>query len=222
LLRDQVVECFEHDLIHRGCGALFAGTFGSNPEIPCSAAAVRKAPHVRRGESRRTARLDHPEGSSTIQVEGHTRNFSPDLKRSAAEWHYLCGELPYSETYMRSSLTILLLIVFACVSAPTPLAAYTSANSYFGDDVTMPVITHKVEPNYSEKARKAKYSGTVLLSALIDIKGRPQQIKVVRPLGLGLDEQAVKAVSKWRFKPGTKNGHPAPTSVQIEVSFRLL
>ena len=59
-----------------------------------------------------------------------------------------------------------------------------------------------MEPEYSEEARKAKYQGTVLLYIEVDTDGRATNIRVVRSLGLGLDEKAIEAVKKWKFKPG--------------------
>lgn len=91
-----------------------------------------------------------------------------------------------------------------------------------GGDVSEPVLLVKVEPEYSEEARKAKYSGTVLLSIIVDKNGMPRDIKVIRPLGLGLDEKAIEAVSKWRFKPAMKDGHPVAVQANVEVNFRLL
>ena len=91
-----------------------------------------------------------------------------------------------------------------------------------GGDVSTPVLINKVEPEYSEEARKAKYSGSVLLQIIVDVNGIPRDIKVIRPLGLGLDEKAVEAVSHWRFRPGLKGGKPVPVQANIEVSFRLL
>ncbi len=91
-----------------------------------------------------------------------------------------------------------------------------------GGEVSSPILISKVEPEYSEEARKAKYSGTVLLSVVVDEHGIPQDIKVVRPLGLGLDEKAIEAVQKWRFRAGVKNGRPVRVRATIEVSFRLL
>ena len=91
-----------------------------------------------------------------------------------------------------------------------------------GGDVSAPALTFKVEPEYSEEARKAKYSGTVLLSIVVDSNGLPRDIHVIRPLGLGLDEKAIEAVSKWRFRPGMKGGRPVATQAQVEVNFRLL
>jgi TonB family protein len=91
-----------------------------------------------------------------------------------------------------------------------------------GGGVTAPVATYKPEPEYSEEARKAKYQGEVWLSVIVDEKGIPQNIKVTRKLGLGLDEKAVEAVSKWRFKPGMKDGKPVAVQATIAVSFHLL
>ena len=91
-----------------------------------------------------------------------------------------------------------------------------------GGGVTAPTVLSKVEPEYSEEARKAKYSGSVLLSIVVDPSGLPRNIKVVRALGLGLDEKAIEAVMKWRFRPGMKGGRAVPVQAQVEVSFRLL
>ncbi len=91
-----------------------------------------------------------------------------------------------------------------------------------GGDVSSPQIISKVEPEYSEDARKAKYQGVVLLSIVIDANGIPRDIKVIRPLGLGLDEKAIEAVQKWRFRPAMKGGKPVAVSANVEVNFRLL
>ncbi len=48
-----------------------------------------------------------------------------------------------------------------------------------------------------------------------------ETLKVIRPLGLGLDEEAIAAVSKWHFAPGTKNGEPIDVKAQIKVNFRF-
>jgi TonB family protein len=86
---------------------------------------------------------------------------------------------------------------------------------------TSPVAIYKPEPQYSDAASTAKWQGAVLLSVVVNETGKPINIKVVRPLGLGLDEKAIEAVSQWRFQPGTKNGVPVPVQAQIEVTFRL-
>jgi TonB family protein len=88
--------------------------------------------------------------------------------------------------------------------------------------VTPPTLAYKVEPEYAEEARLAKYQGTVVVSAVVAADGTAQDMKVVRGLGLGLDEQALKAIGEWRFTPGTKDGQPVPVVATIEVNFRLL
>jgi periplasmic protein TonB len=91
-----------------------------------------------------------------------------------------------------------------------------------GGGVSAPVLLSKVEPEYSEEARKAKYQGTVLLYVEVDPSGHATNIRVVRSLGLGLDEKAIEAVKKWKFKPGMRNGQPVTVVATIEVNFRLL
>jgi TonB family protein len=91
-----------------------------------------------------------------------------------------------------------------------------------GGGVTNPVPILHPEPQYSEEARKAKWQGAVMLSLVVDASGKPTEIHVIRPLGLGLDEKAIEAVQHWTFKPGMKDGKPVPVQAQIEVTFRLL
>ena len=83
-------------------------------------------------------------------------------------------------------------------------------------------MVSKVEPEYTEEARIAKYDGTVLLSVEIVADGIVGNINVGGGLGLGLDQKAVEAVGQWRFKPGTENGQAVKVAAQIEVNFRLL
>jgi protein TonB len=91
-----------------------------------------------------------------------------------------------------------------------------------GGGVSAPALLYKVEPEYSEEARKAKYQGTVVLYVEVDPSGHAVNPKVVRSLGLGLDEKAIEAVRKWKFKPGYKDGKPVTVAATIEVNFRLL
>lgn len=91
-----------------------------------------------------------------------------------------------------------------------------------GKNVTKPELVHKVEPEYSEDARKAKYAGTVVLYIEIDPNGHPTNIRVQRSLGMGLDEKAMEAVRKWIFVPGKQNGKAITVPATVEVNFRLL
>jgi TonB family protein len=91
-----------------------------------------------------------------------------------------------------------------------------------GGGVSAPALIAKVEPEYSEEARKEKFQGTVVLYVVVDESGKPRDLRVIRPLGLGLDEKAIEAVMKWRFRPGMKDGKPVAVAATIEVNFRLL
>jgi protein TonB len=91
-----------------------------------------------------------------------------------------------------------------------------------GGGVSPPVLLNKIEPEYSEEARKAKYQGSVLLYVQVDTTGKAINMRVLHSLGLGLDEKAMEAVRKWKFKPGMKDGKPVTVEAQIEVNFRLL
>jgi protein TonB len=91
-----------------------------------------------------------------------------------------------------------------------------------GGGVSQPTILRKIEPEYSEEARKAKWQGTVQLSVVVDETGHARDIKVSKSLGLGLDQKAMEAVEKWLFKPGMKDGRPVAVFATIEVTFHLL
>jgi TonB family protein len=90
-----------------------------------------------------------------------------------------------------------------------------------GNGVSEPIPIYKPDPAYSEEARKAKYQGTVVLWIIVDAVGAVTDCRVVKPLGLGLDEKAVETVKTWKFKPAQRNGTPVPVRVMVEVSFRL-
>jgi TonB family protein len=91
-----------------------------------------------------------------------------------------------------------------------------------GGGVSAPVLLFKKEPEYSEEARKAKYQGTVVLYVEVTEDGKAANMRVLRSLGLGLDEKAMEAVRQWKFKPGYKDGRPVKVAATIEVNFRLL
>lgn len=85
-----------------------------------------------------------------------------------------------------------------------------------------PVPLYKPEPDYADDARRAKLQGTVLLEVVVDQNGLPQIRKVLQSLGMGLDEQAIKTVSTWRFKAGRMDGKPVPVLINVSIAFHLL
>ncbi len=90
-----------------------------------------------------------------------------------------------------------------------------------GNGVSAPMLIRKAEPAYSDEARQAGVEGTVVLSVVVDEQGMPTQLRVLRPLGHGLDEKAIEALQQWRFKPGMKENKPVRVQATIEVNFRL-
>ena len=90
-----------------------------------------------------------------------------------------------------------------------------------GGGVSAPKAIFAPDPEYSEEARKAKYSGTCVLWLIVGRDGRPRDIKVARTLGLGLDEKAIEAVKTWRFVPAKKDGQPVDVQINVEVRFQL-
>lgn len=90
-----------------------------------------------------------------------------------------------------------------------------------GNGVKPPVLLVKVDPQYTEQALAAKYSGSVTLSIVVGSDGKASDVKVVKSLGMGLDEQAVACVQQWSFQPGTYQGAPVSVRATVEINFRL-
>jgi len=93
---------------------------------------------------------------------------------------------------------------------------------HVGGGVSAPVPLNSVEAEFSDEARRAKYQGVCLIQMIVDAHGMPQDPHVIRALGMGLDQKALEAVRKYRFKPAMKDGRiPVPVMITVEVNFRL-
>ena len=90
-----------------------------------------------------------------------------------------------------------------------------------GGGVSAPKAIYAPDPEYSEEARKVKHMGTVVLWLVVGPDGKPRDIKVLRTLGLGLDEKAIEAVKNWRFEPAMKDNKPVAVQINVEVNFHL-
>ena len=90
-----------------------------------------------------------------------------------------------------------------------------------GGSVSAPVVLIAPDAMFSEEARKAKVGGNVLVYLQVDTNGRPSHERVIRGIGMGLDEKAVEAVSHYKFKPAMENGHAVPVEMQVEVNFEI-
>jgi TonB family protein len=120
-----------------------------------------------------------------------------------------------------------ILALSAVVPLTAPIAAPLMAQDAKQQDAaqpktTTPKLLYKVEPSYTEEAKAAKISGSVLLKLVVDENGNAQDIQVARSLDQGLDRNAIAAVRQWVFAPATENGKPVAVAANIEVNFSLL
>jgi periplasmic protein TonB len=91
-----------------------------------------------------------------------------------------------------------------------------------GGRVSAPIPLFQPEAEFSDEARRAKYQGVCLVGLIVDAQGNPQNVHIVRALGMGLDEKALEAVRRYKFKPAMRDGKtPVPVYVNVEVNFRL-
>jgi TonB family protein len=90
-----------------------------------------------------------------------------------------------------------------------------------GGGVSPPRLLTKVDPQFDETARAMKYSGVVLVNFVVDAEGKPGRFRILHPVGLGLDEQAIGAVSQYTFQPATQSGLPVTVELNVEVNFQI-
>lgn len=90
-----------------------------------------------------------------------------------------------------------------------------------GGSVRAPIAIYTPDPEFSEEARKAKFSGNVMVSLIVDANGKPRNVHVLRGVGMGLDQKAVEAVQQYKFKPAMQNGKPVAVYLNVEVNFQI-
>src|SRR5258708_35347626 len=90
-----------------------------------------------------------------------------------------------------------------------------------GGQTTPIEITFKPNPVYTDEARSLKLEGEVLLEVSFGANGTLHVNRVVRGLGHGLDEAAIAAANKMRFKPATRGGQPVDSTAVVHVTFQM-
>ena len=106
--------------------------------------------------------------------------------------------------------------VFGAPTPSVPAGVYRPGNG-----VSQPQLTKRVQPKYTQEARRNKIEGTVTLTIIVAEDGTPTSVKVLKSLDPGLDQQAIEAVRQWRFQPGQKDGKPVAVMANVEVNFRF-
>src|SRR5580765_2733488 len=92
---------------------------------------------------------------------------------------------------------------------------------HVGLEVKPPRALSTDEPEFSQVARYERYQGVVVVSLVVAKDGSVHHIRLVRPRGLGLDEQAEARLKTWRFSPATLKGDRVSVEMNVEVSFNL-
>ncbi len=113
--------------------------------------------------------------------------------------------------------------VVLCIGGRSAATAGQDATEIFkpGPGVSLPVVVKEPYTVYPPDVMREGIQGTVKVECVVATSGVPEKVKVVRSLDPRLDAEAVKAVERWRFKPGMKDGKPVPVQVEIVVSFAL-
>jgi len=165
-------------------------------------------------------RLSHPIASAdeAREILDHVFAINPEdvVKSAPLPWqHYLAIDLkliPDDKAVQGSNLPAL--ATGEVLKGPDGAEIYRVRAG-----VTAPKAIYQPEPEFSEEARKAHYQGVVGLTVVIDKNGLVQDIRIARPLGMGLDEQALNGIKTWKFQPATRDGQAVAVQVNIEVSF---
>lgn len=90
-----------------------------------------------------------------------------------------------------------------------------------GGGVSAPELIHSVQPEFTAEARAARYQGVVSIQLIVDSNGNPEDLQVVKHLGMGLDQMALQAVRQYKFRPAMYQGHPVPVRLVVDVNFHL-
>ena len=92
-----------------------------------------------------------------------------------------------------------------------------------GNGVSLPVVVKEVKPDYTDEAKAAGVRGSIYMRVVVQSDGKVGEVEVTRSLDteFGLDQQAVKAMKQWEFKPGEKNGQPVAVEIAVEMTFTL-
>jgi len=90
-----------------------------------------------------------------------------------------------------------------------------------GLTTSVPSCIHCPPPLYSNAARKVRFMGTVVLGVTVTEEGRATDIRILKGVPFGMNEESIKTVSGWSFRPATYGGKPISIHVPIEVTFRL-
>ncbi len=185
------------------------------------------------------AKAGHIEGvvvlHAIISTEGNVTTLEvvsgpEELRASALDavrrWKYKSYLVNGQPTEVETNITVNYHLGYSEDLNPPPpddeRAADGTAPRRIGNGVSAPQVIYQVEPEFSDEAKQDKTftGGHVLVHLLVDQQGNPQNVRVLRGIGHGLDQQAILAIRQYKFKPALENGNPVLVSLNIEVNFQ--
>lgn len=124
---------------------------------------------------------------------------------------------------MKVMKTLMLTVAAAIVLGATGVTPQEADRKIYtkADGVVLPIVVKDVKPQYTPAAMKARVQGSVFLTCVVEADGAVGEVQVKKPLHAELDQQAIKALKQWQFKPGTKDDKPVRVQVEIEMTFTL-
>ena len=152
-------------------------------------------------------------------ASGETKTISTYVNAVAVSDGTAAGVVSELATLVEKFLADYLRINASACSLASPEGEYPLFS--VGGATQGPRMIYKVEPTYTAAARDAGLEGTVVLALEVWEDGQARNIRIVRSLGLGLDERAIEAVMKWRFKPAEREGQPVRVAAEVQIRYRL-
>ena len=134
------------------------------------------------------------------------------------------------EIMSRRRIVASLVIALAISTAATVSAAVTfpmtgtqSETKVYkpGDGVSAPSVIHEVKPVYPREVMQRKVQGSVWMAVVVLASGDVGDVRISKALDPDLDQEAIKAMKQWKFRPGTKDGKPVAVEVTVEMTFTL-
>ena len=106
-------------------------------------------------------------------------------------------------------------------AGPAPIPGPYGDIYSIGGSVRPPVLVYAQDPEFSKEARRDKISGNVVVQLIVDKDGKPRKVHVLRSLRPDLDQKAVEAVQRYKFKPAMNNGVPVAVHLNVSVNFQI-
>lgn len=196
-----------------GAHQMIEPTKGNPPE-------VRKQPPVLAPQ---IIRIDHPKlaAEPSVQVKMPDSTTMPNLGMPQSPQVALASQGRGTGSGFGSGLGGGLGAGHGIGNGPGSGGGYGGGVMSVGGGVSAPVVIRSVEPEFTAQARSANLQGSVSIQLIVDSQGNPQNVHVLRSIGMGLDEKAVEAVRQYRFKPAMYQGHPVAVQLIVEVTFHL-